>query len=171
MVYEIETTAQRAIRSLAEERAFLEEVQQPAYRSGFSSTGQQIKSNRVINVKSDNPNHLVFCENGKTKVISFADLSEAGTLADKGKLSKAGRALQKKTDRLDSVFPKPKGTPEEVSLQGQKVLDEILNHPDKVITFERPPTLKFETIDVMIPGKGGARFTKDGKEMIGFLEP
>ena len=36
---------------------------------------------------------------------------------------------------------------------------------------ERPPTLKFETIDVMIPGKGGARFTKDGKEMIGFLEP
>ncbi|MCB1075501.1 MAG: hypothetical protein KDK59_08210 [Simkania sp.] len=171
VVYEIETTAQRAMRSLAEERAFLEEVQQPAYRSGFSSTGQQIKSNRVINVKSDNPNHLVFCENGKTKVISFADLSEAGTLADKGKLSKAGRALQKKTDRLDSVFPKPNGTPEEVSLQGQKVLDEILNHPDKVIYFEKPKTLSFETLDIMVPGKGGARFTKDGKTMIGFLEP
>ncbi|WP_053225345.1 hypothetical protein [Simkania negevensis] len=169
---EFEPLSQRAARSLAEERAFLEEVQQPAYRSGFSSTGQQIKSNRVINVKSDNPNHLVFCENGKTKVISFADLSEAGTLADKGNLSKAGRALQKKTDRLDSVFPKPKGTPEEVSLQGQKVLDEILNHPDKVVIQDTAKKRYGNVFDIKIGDeKGrGVRFKTDG-EFVGFLEP
>lgn len=56
-------------------------------------------------------------------------------------------------------------------MQGQTVLDEILNHPDKRILFEKPPTLKFETLDIVLPDGRGARFTKDGKEMIGLLEP
>jgi hypothetical protein len=36
-IVEIETTAQRTIQALAEERAFLEEVNQPTYRSGLAS--------------------------------------------------------------------------------------------------------------------------------------
>ncbi|WP_420421701.1 hypothetical protein [Simkania sp.] len=172
VVQEIETTAQRAMRTLAEERVFLEEVNQPAYRSGFGSRSRHIKSDRVIHAGSDNPSHLVFCENGKTKTISFADLSDAGTKTGKGKLSTAGRALQKKTDRLDSVFPKPKGTPEEVSRQGQKVLDEILNHPDRVVIQDATKKRYGDVFDIKIGSeKGpGVRFKTNG-EFVGFLEP
>ncbi|QVL58016.1 MAG: hypothetical protein KFB93_02735 [Simkaniaceae bacterium] len=46
-----------------------------------------------------------------------------------------------------------------------------MNHPDKHISVEKPPTLSFETLDIVLPDGRGARFTKDGKEMIGFLEP
>ena len=29
----------------------------------------------------------------------------------------------------------------------------------------------FDVVDIVVPKKGGARFTRDGKTMIGFLEP
>ena len=69
------------------------------------------------------------------------------------------------------MFPKPCGNIHEVNLQRQKVLDEILNHPDKRVIFDYSPTLKSETLDIRLPDGRGARFTKNGKEMIGFLEP
>ncbi|MDN3508554.1 MAG: hypothetical protein P0S93_00735 [Candidatus Neptunochlamydia sp.] len=69
------------------------------------------------------------------------------------------------------MFPKATGNLYEKNMQGQKVLDEISNHPDKKIFFEKLPTLKQETIDIVLPDGKGARFTKDGKEFITFLEP
>jgi hypothetical protein len=100
-------------------------------------------------------------------------MSHAGTFQDRGGFTKAGRALQKKTDRVASVFPKPTGTPAEVNLKGQKMLDEILNHPNKIIHFPDHLTDRYgvQLVDIFAPGKGGARFTRDGKKMIGFLEP
>lgn len=53
---------------------------------------------------------------------------------------------------------------------GQKVLDEILNHPDKVIIRGYKPRFG-DVLDIMVPDGRGVRFTKDGKEMICFLEP
>ena len=100
-------------------------------------------------------------------------MTYAGTFHDRNGLSYAGRSLQKKADRIGSVFPKPSGNVYEVNLQGQKVLEEILNHPGKKIVFPDQLSKKFgfELVDIVVPNKGGARFTRDGKTMIGFLEP
>lgn len=98
-------------------------------------------------------------------------MSHTGTFHDRGGLTKAGKALQKKTDRAGSAFPKPTGTPYKVNLQGQRMLSQILNHSNKVISIEAPLTLDIEVVDVFIPNGHEARFTKDGKKMIGFLEP
>jgi filamentous hemagglutinin len=71
--------------------------------------------------------------------------------------------------RKVTVFPKPLGNPAKVNEHGQKVLESILKSPEKVV-YERPHPDFGRVLDVVIPGKGGARFTTDG-EMIGFLEP
>ena len=99
-------------------------------------------------------------------------MSHAGTFHDRGGLTKAGRSLEKKAGRIDSVFPKPSGNVHEVNMQGQRILDEILNHPDKQVFFKKVKTQNYrECIDIRLPDGRGARFTKDGREMIGFLEP
>lgn len=136
------------------------------------SIGNTKKAVNPVN-RSKNHQYIAFVENGQTKTISVGEMSHSGTQIDKGELTKAGRALQKKTGRADSVFPKAKGNTAEVNLQGQKVLDDILNHPDKTVHFPDHLTDKYgvELVDIFAPGKGGARFTRDGKEMIGFLEP
>ena len=58
-------------------------------------------------------------------------------------------------------------------MKGQQVLDEILDHPDKIIHFPDHLTDRYgvQLVDIVVPKKGGARFTRDGKKMIGFLEP
>ena len=122
-------------------------------------------------VRSDNPSCIVFVDSGKVRSIQIANISHTGTFHDKGGLSKAARALQKKGSREGSVFPKPTGNVHEINMQGQKILDEMLNHPDKKVVFEYSPTLNNETLTIRLPDGRGARFTKDGKEMIGFLEP
>ena len=71
--------------------------------------------------------------------------------------------------REGSSYPKPRGNPAQVNEHGQKILEEILNHPDRVV-YERERLGFGKIIDVVVPGKYGARFTADG-EMIGFLEP
>jgi hypothetical protein len=172
----------------------IEAMQRPAYHSGIGSPWsefvptQQIHRNGVIgeravaklaekNVKvikginrSNNHQFVTWVERGQTRTTSIGEMSHAGTFYDRGGFTKAGRALQKKTDRAGSVFPKPTGTPHEVNLKGQKMLDEILNHPDKVII--KKPHMDFgEVLDIWHPKGHGARFTKDGKIMIGFLEP
>ncbi|QVL55053.1 MAG: hypothetical protein KFB95_06975 [Simkaniaceae bacterium] len=127
------------------------------------------KATNPIN-RSNNHSYVTFVEDGQTQAISLGDMSHAGTFHDRGKLSYAGRALEKKAGRVGSVFPKPKGTPHEINMQGQRVLDDILNHPDKCILKE--PHLNFgEVLDICHPNGHGARFTTDGKKMIGFLEP
>ena len=129
-----------------------------------------IQATRGIN-RSNNHTHIIWSENGQLKTVSIGNMSRVGTFHDRGGLTKAGRALEKKGGRGGSVFPKATGNVREINMQGQRMLDEILNHPDKHILFEKPPTLEFETLDVVLPDGRGARFTKDGKTMVGFLEP
>lgn len=106
-----------------------------------------------------------------TKVsFSTNQLAETGKAIDRAGFTKAGRGLMKHGYRDGSAFPKPTGNPEQVNAQGQKVLESLLNHPEKVV-YERPHPDFGKVIEVAVPGKGGARFTADGKEMIGFLEP
>ncbi len=104
--------------------------------------------------------------------ISFStnQLAETGKAIDRAGFTKAGRGLMKHGYRDGSVFPRPTGNPEQVNAQGQKVLESLLNHPEKIIYEYSHPSFG-KVIEVAIPGRGGARFTADGKEMIGFLEP
>jgi len=62
---------------------------------------------------------------------ALKNLAEAGKTPDKGGLTKAGRALAKHGGRKGSVFPKPTGTPMQINQQGQEILENILNHPNK----------------------------------------
>ena len=97
-------------------------------------------------------------------------LSDAGNVIDRGGFAKAGRNLMKHGYREGSVFPKPLGNPAQINEHGQKVLDKILNHPEKIvkqyINSRYGPVIEIESPDI-----GGARFTGDGKEMMGFMEP
>lgn len=102
--------------------------------------------------------------------INPDEFSKLGCMLDRAELTRAGRSLMKHGYRPRSAFPKPVGTPEQINELGQKVLESILHHPDKII-YKRPHPSFGKVIDIMVPGKGGARFTADGKEMVGFLEP
>lgn len=99
-------------------------------------------------------------------------LSDSGRIPDpadrSGKLTRAGRALQKHSPpgRPASAFPKVSGGPEAINGQGQKVLDSILNDPGATIKNGN----RFGGFDVTAPDGKGARFDSDGL-FRGFLEP
>ena len=106
------------------------------------------------------------CKNSP-KVIKA--LIQASRAPDRAGLTKVGRSLAKHGGRLGSIFPKPKGTPQQINAQADKILKNILKHPKKIIitdTFERYG----EVIDIHTPNIGGVRYHADGK-FIGFLEP
>ncbi|KOY60302.1 hypothetical protein [Photorhabdus heterorhabditis] len=48
-------------------------------------------------------------------------------------LTLAGRALQKHGSRPGSIFPEAKGNPSAINEQGQKIVDSILNDPNKKV--------------------------------------
>ena len=136
------------------------------------SIGNTKKSVNPVN-RSNNHQYIAFVENGQNKVVSVGEMCQSGTIVDKGDLTKAGRSLQKHGARIDSAFPKPTGNTAEINFQGQKILEEILNHPEKSVYVRSDASSRMghEVIDVRLPDGRGARFTKDGKEMICFLEP
>ncbi|MBI3211633.1 MAG: hypothetical protein HYZ47_02985 [Simkania negevensis] len=102
-------------------------------------------------------------------VFNANKLVEAGKAVDRAGFTKAGRGLMKHGYREGSIFPKPTGTPVQVNEQGQKMLESILNHPEKKVVYKNTTSFG-EVMDVHAPGIGGARFNSSG-EMIGFLEP
>jgi hypothetical protein len=105
-----------------------------------------------------------------TKIsIDTTKFAEGGKALDKAGFTKAGRGITKHGYREESAFPRPTGNPAQVNEQGQKILESILNHPEKIV-YERPHPDFGKVIEVVVPGKWGVRFTTDG-EMIGFLEP
>ncbi len=83
--------------------------------------------------------------------------------------TKAGRALMKHGYREGSVFPKPIGNPAQINEHGQKILERIIAHPERVIVRKNLKVLG-EVVDIHAPELGGVRFSPSG-EMIGFLEP
>lgn len=101
--------------------------------------------------------------------FSANKLAEAGKAVDRAGFTKAGRGLIKHGYREGSIFPKPTGNPSQVNEQGQKILESILNHPEKKVVYKNTSNFG-EVMDVHAPGIGGARFNSAG-EMIGFLEP
>lgn len=96
-------------------------------------------------------------------------LIESGKALDRAGFTKSGRGLMKHGYREGSVYPKPVGNPNKINEQGQKVLESILNHPEKQIFRTHSKNLG-EVVDVYAPGIGGVRYNVSG-EMIGFLEP
>ncbi len=96
-------------------------------------------------------------------------LSNAGKVVDRGGFTKVERNLMKHGYREGSVFPKPLGNPAQVNAHGQRVLESILNHPEKQL-FPAEFDRYGKVVDIYAPGLGGARYSASG-EFIGFLEP
>ena len=96
-------------------------------------------------------------------------LSDAGQAADRGGLTRAGRALAKHGGRRGSAFPNPSGSADAINEAGQNALDDILTDPASSITSRFHG--RFGNItEVTRVGAGGARFGPAG-ELLGFLEP
>jgi hypothetical protein len=101
--------------------------------------------------------------------FSVKQLFNAGKVFDRGGLTKAGRALAKHGGRERSVFLKPTGTPAQINQQAQAILENILNHPNKIVKVENSKRFG-KIIDIEIPNKGGVRYNING-EFITFIEP
>ena len=104
------------------------------------------------------------------KISSIKKLLDAGKIADRAGYTKAGRSLMKHGYRKGSVFPKPTGNPTRINAQGQKMLESILKHPDRIV--KQSTNSKYgPVIEIEASKLGRVRFTGDSKEKIGFLEP
>ncbi|WP_315710637.1 VENN motif pre-toxin domain-containing protein [Brenneria uluponensis] len=104
---------------------------------------------------------------------SIDELSDGAKHIDpaskKGDLTLAGRALQKHGSREGSSFPSAKGNPSAINEQGQKIVDSILNDPNKSVV--RSNTGRYGQVTDVISSSGrGLRYDAQGK-LIGFLEP
>ena len=106
---------------------------------------------------------------GKNLINGLDDLIKAATKADKGALTKVGRALQKHGSRPNSVFPKATGNPASMNAQGEAVLRNILTNPSATTTVRNHARFG-DILEVKVPGGGGARFSADGNNFIGFIE-
>ena len=95
--------------------------------------------------------------------INLKKFADAGKVIDRKGLTKAGRALAKHGGRKGSVFPKPKGNPAKINKQGQQILEEILNNPNKKIIPDK------KGYEIYLPNGRGAYFNKEGK-LRGFVE-
>lgn len=103
-------------------------------------------------------------------IKDIAKLLRAGRILSKAGLTSVGRALKKHGDRTGSVFPKAMGNPASINVQGEKILKEILEHPNVKASVVKSRSVG-EALDYTIPGGKGARFSSDGTKFIGFLEP
>ncbi|HAH55895.1 MAG TPA: hypothetical protein DCM02_11605, partial [Flavobacterium sp.] len=92
-------------------------------------------------------------------------LSQNAAKLDRNGLTKAGRAIQKHSDRLGSAYSYSSKKPDILNAEGQKIVDEILNNPQSIV---KPN--KFGGIDIISPNEKGVSYSADGS-MRGFLEP
>ena len=94
------------------------------------------------------------------------DLRTAGTAADRGPYTKAGRALTKHGagQRASGTFPAPKGSPTDINLQGQNAMNAILDNPRSTFVVTKGGNLV-----VRAPNGQGLQFRTDGT-LSGFLD-
>ncbi|MEN9343991.1 MAG: hypothetical protein RLZZ453_778 [Chlamydiota bacterium] len=78
--------------------------------------------------------------------------------------------LAKTTAEKNRFWDESYPDPEQVNQQAKNIIEAILKHPYKTTT-EYTHKLYGPVIEVEAPNIGGIRFSKDGEEMIGFLEP
>ena len=93
------------------------------------------------------------------------ELSNAARAADRNNLTKAGRALQKHSDRSGTAFEASSKKAGDLNRQGQEAVDDILTSPG---SSRRPNKLGGE--DVFAPDGRDVRYNPDGS-FRGFLEP
>ncbi len=84
-----------------------------------------------------------------------AKLIKNGKILDRAGFTKAGRGLMKHGYREGSVFPKPLGCSKQVNDRGQKVLESIVNHPERKITYKQTKNFG-KIVDLHAPEIGGA---------------
>ncbi|WP_455666292.1 DUF6443 domain-containing protein [Phocaeicola sp.] len=104
------------------------------------------------------------------KVNNIPELLKVAAKPSKSGLTAVGRALKKHGDRVGSIFPQARGNQAAINAQGEKVLKDILTDPNVQIMTTKSRSVG-EVLDYKIPGGMGARFSADGKNFIGFLEP
>jgi RHS repeat-associated protein len=107
------------------------------------------------------------------RVLIKPTLLRAASQPSKNRLTAAGRALQKHSDRPGSAFKATSNKPSGLNREGQKVVDDILSDPDaklveRVIKIEGQ---EVSVVDVVASDGRAVRFTADGTELIGFREP
>nr|MDD9328812.1 hypothetical protein [Neisseria sp. 51.81] len=97
------------------------------------------------------------------------ELKNSAREIDRGKLTIAGRALQKHGNREGSAFPSAQGNPISVNLQAEKIVNDILSNPN-TIAKQRNTGRFGKVTDITAPDGRGLRYDSNGK-LIGFLEP
>jgi hypothetical protein len=92
-------------------------------------------------------------------------LSAAARVMDRNMLTKAGRALQKHSNRSGSVYPRAVQNPQSLNSAGQHIVDDILTSPGSKVVPNR-----HGGIDVVAPDGRGLRYNPD-ESFRGLLEP
>jgi filamentous hemagglutinin len=95
-------------------------------------------------------------------------LLKAANVLDKSGLTKAGRALQKHGDRLNSLFPKPEGSPQAINKWASAIVEEILKNPKNTIT-QRHHARFGNITEIYAPNGQGMRYDSQNN-FIGFIE-
>lgn len=99
---------------------------------------------------------------------SAGDLSKLGSAAGKGDLTKAGHSLSKHASGKragSSAFPDPKGSPAQINQQAQKLLDDILNDPARMLK-QRPGRPGEQLLQIFRPDGSGVIYKRDGTQWV-----
>ncbi len=99
-----------------------------------------------------------------------SDMLAAGAEADLKQplYTKAGRSLQKHSDRPGSLYPKIKGREAAVNIQGQSLLKSMVYDNNAVLGPARHHAIHGMIRDLTLPNGTGARFSEDLKTLIHF---
>jgi RHS repeat-associated protein len=100
---------------------------------------------------------------------SLDALSAAAGAADRGGLTKAGRALAKHGGRAGSAFAHPGGSAASLNATAQNIVDDILTNPGSTFTARHHGRFG-NIVDVVDPSGRGIRYNAKG-EFVHFLEP
>jgi len=100
---------------------------------------------------------------------SLDALSDAAKVADRGGLTKAGRALQKHGGRAGSPYPAARGAPGDINSAGQAIVDDILTSPGSKVSARHHARFG-DVIEVRATDGRGVRYNAK-REFIGFLDP
>jgi hypothetical protein len=137
-------------------------VQKGLSKTNFASNALKNQALKVFPMK---------VPHNKAVKVGLKDINsyiKGGKISDKGGLYKSGRSLAKHGGRGHSFYSLPKGTPDQINAQGQKLLESILKHPSAV-AYRVPHDRHGEVIKV-ISEKGAVMYSMD-KTLINFLEP
>ena len=162
------------------EELIIEKLYYNRYRWYNSETGCYI-SQDPIGLAGGNPTLYAFVKNVNTEIDplglecsqelsngqNIQELLASGDLPDRNGLTRAGRALQKHSNRLGSVFEKPLNGQKksDYNAKGSETLSYILNDNNATVSSNR-----YGGFDVKDSSGRGARFDGEGIFM-GFLEP